>query len=317
MRALVPALGRSALGTVEKARAAGRERLAVAVALAVLYLVWGSTFLAIRIALEGFPPFLMGGLRFLLAGGVLYAVLRGRGAPAPAAAEWRSAALVGALLLAGGNGGVAYAEQWVASGLAALVIATTPIWASLFAGLWGRWPGRLEWLGLVLGLAGVALLNAGSDLRAHPAGAIALLLAATTWAFGSVWSRQLSLPSGMMASAAQMLAGGTFMCLVSLLLGERPVWPLPGRAIAAFGYLVVAGSLVGFSTFTYLLHRVRPALATSYAYVNPLVAVSLGAGVAGEPLTGSVVAAMLLTLAGVALIVLARKRTVPRRRTQP
>lgn len=311
MRAEVARLdGASAgIGVAGAERApARRDRLGVPLALLALYLVWGSTYLGMKIAIEGFPPFLMASIRYVLAGAALYAFLRARGAPAPSRAEWGAAALVGGLLLVGGNGGVAYAEQWVASGLAAMMIATTPLWAALFAGLWGRWPSRIEWVGLAVGFAGVVLLNLGSDLRAQPAGAIALVLAPMAWALGSIWSRYLPRPAGMMATAAQMLAGGALLCAVSLAAGER-MPGVPGeRALWAIVYLTVVGSLVGYSAYVYVLGRVRPALATSYAYVNPIVAVALGAGFAGERVTGVGIIALVVILAGVGLVVLARER---------
>src|SRR5215472_9988655 len=164
-----------------------RKRLALVFSLFSLYLIWGSTYLGMRIALEGFPPFLLAGVRFLIAGSILYGVLRLRGVPSPGRKEWAAALVLGALLLVGGNGGVVFAEQWVASGLAALGIAAVPLWAALFFGLWGRWPRRLEWLGLGLGFAGVVLLNLENGLRAAPIGALALIIAPMCWAFGSAW----------------------------------------------------------------------------------------------------------------------------------
>ncbi len=290
------------------ARARTGSHAGVYTALGLLYVVWGSTYLAIAVAIEGFPPFLMGGIRFIIAGALFYPLLRLRGAPAPTAAEWRGAALVGTLLLVGGNGGVAFAEQWVASGVAAVVIATTPIWTGLFAGLFGRWPSRMEWAGLALGLAGVVLLNTGGDLRAHPAGAVALILAAVCWAFGSAWSRQLSMPSGLMAVAAQLLVGGAALVLLGLAVGERLTAMPSARALWAFAYLIVVGSWVGYTAYIYLLGRVRPALATSYAYVNPVVAVALGALLGGERITGTTIVSMVVILAGVGLVLLGRER---------
>ncbi len=284
------------------------SRAGVYTALGLLYVIWGSTYLAISVAITGFPPFLMGGIRFLIAGALLYPVLRLRGAPAPTCAQWRGAAIVGTLLLVGGNGGVNFAEQWVASGVAAVVIATTPIWTGLFAGFWGRWPNRIEWAGLVLGLAGVVLLNLGGDLRAHPAGAVALIIAAVCWALGSAWSRHLSMPSGLMAVAAQLLVSGAALVVLGLGVGERLTVMPSARALWAFVYLIVVGSWVGYTAYIYLLGRVRPALATSYAYVNPVVAVALGALLAGERITGTTIVSMLVILGGVGLVLLARGR---------
>ena len=278
---------------------------AVAAALGALYLIWGSTYLAIRIALEGFPPLLMAGSRFVLAGGLLYAAARRRGNPRPGAAEWRSGALVGSLLCAA-NGLVTVSEQWVSSSVAAVVVASVPLWAVLAALLWRERPTLPEVAGLAVGLAGVVLLQAGGDLRAHPLGAALLLLSTWSWALGSMWSRRLPLPGGLMAPATEMLAGGTLLLGVGLLRGER-LASLPGaRPIAAWAFLALFGSLVAFTAYNFLLRRVRPALATSYAYVNPAVAVGLGA-LAGEAVGPRELAALALILGGVGIVAVARR----------
>lgn len=287
-----------------------REHLGIILALLAVYTIWGSTYLAIRVAvLGGFPPFLMAGVRFIIAGVGLYVFLRLRGYPNPTRRQWAGAAMVGCLLLVGGNGGVSFAEQWVASGLAAVWIAMTPIWAALFAGLLGRWPGKVEWTGLVLGIAGVGLLNLESDFQAAPIGAVALTIATISWAFGSVWSHKVALPSGLMASAAEMLVGGVVLFALSVASGERLNQMPSGQALAALGYLIVFGSIVGFSAYLYLLKRVRPSLATSYAYVNPIVAVMLGVVLLGEHISPAGMAATLIIVAAVALVALARMRT--------
>ena len=277
------------------------EKARTAAALFALYFIWGSTYLAIRLALPGFPPLMMAGLRFVMAGALLYLLLRLRGEPRPAWAQWRAAARVGTLLVAG-NALVVVAEQWVSSGVAAVAIASVPLWAVLFAGLWGRWPAKGEWFGLAVGLAGVALLQSGGELRASPAGAAVLLLSAVTWSLGSMWSRHLPIPTGLMAAATEMLTGGAVLLGVALLRGER-MTAMPGaQALGAFLYLVVFGSMVAYSAYTFLLANVRPALATNYAYVSPVVAVLLGALLAGERVTGAAVAALALILAGVAIV---------------
>ena len=271
-----------------------------------LYIIWGSTYLVIRFALVGFPPFLMAAIRFLIAGGLLYIFLRVRGAPGPTRAQWIGSALVGCLLLAGGNGGVTFAEQWVSSGLAAVWVATMPIWAALFGGLWGRWPARIEWLGLLFGFVGVGMLNLEGNLLANPLGAIALTAATICWAFGSVWSRHLQLPTGPMNSAAQMLAGSAALFVLSIGSGEKLEMLPTLQPILAVMYLVVFGSLIAFSAYGYLLRNTRPALATSYAYVNPVVAVLLGVWLGGEQITSLGVVAMLVVLGGVALVAVGR-----------
>ena len=284
------------------------SKIKIFTALVAVYISWGSTYLAIRIALQELPPLFMMGIRFFFVGVVLYVFLRLRGAPVPNGVQWRNATIIGAFLFLGGSAGVAYAEQWVPSGLAALVIATTPLWTVLFTGIWNEWPTRSEWAGLILGLAGIVLLNFESDLLANPLGAATLLVAAASWAFGSAWSRRLALPKGQMTGAVQMIMGGAIVLLVSLLIGERieivPTW----RSLSAVLYLAVFGSLVGFTAYMHLLTRVRPALATSYAYVNPVFAVALGVWLAGEKITFIGITAMLVIVAGVVLVAGIRRR---------
>ena len=273
-----------------------------------LYIIWGSTYLGMRFALESFPPFLMAGIRFLIAGGLLFVILRVRGVAMPTRRQWLGAAIVGTLLLAGGNAGIAFAEQWVASGLAAVAVAAVPLWTAFLIGITGRWPSRIEWLGLGLGFAGVLLLNVGNNVWATPIGAIALLLGPICWASGSALSSRVSLPPGLMSSAAQMLVGGVVTFVIALVAGERithaPTW----NALWAMGFLIIFGSLVAFSAYGYLLRKVRPTLATSYAYVNPVVAVGLGALFAGEHITLLGVLAMLVILTGVGLVSLGKAR---------
>mgnify|MGYP001497779150 CR=1 FL=1 len=287
-------------------------RVLVPLALLAVYLVWGSTYLAIRIALESWPPFTMAAIRFLVAGALLYAFLRWRGMASPTRPQWINAAITGTLLLGLGNGLVCYAQQSVASGLAAVAVAGMPLFAAIFAGLYGHWPRKLEWLGLAVGFAGVILLNLGAGMSAAPLGALALVAAAASWAFGSVWSRRRDMPPAAMNTATQMLCGGGMLTLGALLAGERlPASPGAGATLALL-YLIVFGSLVAFSAYLYLLEHVRPLLATSYAYVNPPVAVLLGAAFAGEAVHAGDLLAMAIILAGVALITLTRQRAAAR-----
>ncbi len=273
-----------------------------------LYAVWGSTYLAIRWALQGgFPPFLMAGMRFTLAGLILYTVLRVRGYANPSAREWGAGALIGTLLLVLGNGSVVFAQQYVPSGVAALVVGSVPLWAALFGGLFGQWPGRAERWGLAIGFCGLILLNLGSDMSGNGWAAFALLLGPITWAFGSIWSRRLPMAQGLMSTATQMLTGGALFLVISFLLGERlTALPSP-RALSAFFYLVLFGSLVAFSAYGYLLRNARPALATSYAYVNPMVAVLLGTFLAGESLSTWGLLAMGAILGSVVLLTRAKR----------
>ncbi|GAA3934739.1 drug/metabolite exporter YedA [Luteimonas lutimaris] len=282
---------------------------AVAAALAVLYLVWGSTYLGIRFALEGgWPPLLMAGSRFLVAGGLLFAVLRLRGVPMPTWRQWRNSAFMGVLLLGLGNGMVCIAEQSVSSGLAAVAVASAPLWIALFATLRGQRSNRLEWLGLGIGFVGVLWLNAGSSLAATPVGLVALLVAPIAWAFGSVWSQGRDLPSPFMGAAAQMLCGGTMMLAAGLVLGERLDAMPSASGMLAVAYLAGFGSIVAFSAYIWLLHHVRATLAGSYAYVNPVVAVALGAWLAAERFSVHDIGAMVVILSGVVAITLSKVR---------
>ncbi|GAC1632337.1 MAG: drug/metabolite exporter YedA [Nevskia sp.] len=285
--------------------AAPRARLPLllVLAMAVVYLVWGSTYLAIRFALEGYPPLFFPALRFLAAGGILYGVLRLRGHARPTLAQWRNAAVIAFLLLNIGNGAVVYAERSVGSALAATAVATVPLWAALFAGVWGAWPQKLQWIGLVLGFSGIVALNLGGDFAANPLSAGLLVLSPLAWAFGSVWSRRLLLPPGLMSSACQMLVAGAIFLGASALAGESWQVLAAPRALAALIYLALFGSLLAFSAYIYLVQNVSPALATSYAYVNPVVALVLGVTLGGEHFAMREYLAIGLVLAGVLLIV--------------
>jgi drug/metabolite transporter (DMT)-like permease len=283
-------------------------RLMVPLALLALYLVWGSTYLAIRFALESYPPFVLAAIRFLAAGTLMYAWLRFRGSAAPTRLQWRNAAVTGFLLLLMGNGFVCFAEQSVESGIAAVAVSSMPLFAALFSGLYGEWPQRREILGLAIGFAGVIVLNLGSGLSGSPLGALMLIVAAAAWAFGSVWSKRQDMPKGPMNTAAQMLCGGVALAVLSLLAGER-VPTDPGLSSnLAIVYLAVFGSIVAFSAYLYLLKTVRPALATSYAYVNPPVAVLFGVMLAGEHVGPLDLVGMVVILVGVAIVILARSR---------
>ncbi len=280
---------------------------AVAVALGLVYVVWGSTYLGIHFALESFSPFALGAVRFLIAGVIFYAWLRLRGHAAPTRLQWRNAGITGLLLLGTANTLVAIAQQTVASGLAAVAVASLPLWAVLIAGLYGQWPHRRDALGLVIGFGGVVLLNLGGEMRASPAGALALLAAPLAWAFGSVWSRRQDMPAPLMNTAAQMMVAGFVLTVVTAATGGWPTAMPTRNAWLALGYLIVFGSIVAFSAYVWLLLHVRPALATSYAYVNPPIALLLGALLASERISSLDYLASAVILAGVALLLLRRE----------
>lgn len=286
----------------------GKSKVLIILSLATLYIAWSSTYLAIRIALEGFPPFFIAGFRYMVVGAGVYLYLKMKGAASPTAIEWGASAAIGVFLLLGGTAGVVYAEQWVGSGIAALVLATSPLLTVLFAMIWKHRPARNEWLGMLLGFIGIVLLNMEGDLRANPLGAALLILASASWSFGSVLSLHVPVPSGMMASASQMFSGGLLVLIVGFFAGEQVPANPSMRSVAAVVYLGVFGSLLGYSAYTYLLKNVRPALATSYAYVNPVLAVMLGVWLGGEhfPKTGLI--ALPIILVGVVLVILGQRR---------
>ena len=290
-------------------------------AFAAVYLIWGSTYLAIRFAIETLPPFFMAATRFLVAGALLYGFARWRGAESPTRRNWLAAALLGSLFLLLGNGGVVWAEQVVPSGLAALLVAVVPMWTVLID--WvrpgGRRPGATTVAGLAIGFAGVAFLIAPGDLvggaGVNLVGAVVLMGATLAWSIGTVYSSRLPLPaSPLLATGMEMLAGGAGLAVAGLLAGEAARVDLAGaslRSVGSLAYLIVFGSLVGFTAFVWLLRVTTPARVATYAYVNPVVAVVLGWALAGEPLTARTLVAAAGIVAAVVLIVSERSRAVP------
>ena len=295
--------------------------LAVAFALASVYVLWGSTYLAIRYALDSYPPFMLGTFRMFTAGALMYAVLRMRGAAPPTSKQWRTLVVLSIFMVLLSNGLVNLAETEVGSGMAAIAVASMPLFAGVFAMLRGRHPTRSEWVGLVIGFGGVVWLNAGSNLSTSTLGLVCLTIAPIAWAWGSIWSRDLDLPAPFMAAAGQMIAGSGWMLAAALVTGERMTAMPTLEATAALLWLIVAGSIFGFTAYIWLLHHVRPALATSYAYVNPPIAVLFGAVIAGEVFTTHDLGAMAVILAGVAIITVAKARrgrpVVPATPTEP
>jgi len=281
-------------------------------AFAAVYLIWGSTYLAIRFAIDTMPPFTMAGVRFVIAGGALYVWLRARGVARPAPQHWRSALLIGALMLLGGNGGVVWAEQFVPSGLAALLVATVPLWVVLLVWITGRGrPSLLVVAGLLVGFCGVFFLvgpeRIAGGARVDPNGALVLVLAALAWAMGSLYSREAhQAPSQPLAAAMTMLAGGVLLLAAGAVAGELPALDVASvslRSWIAFWYLVVFGALVAFSAYVWLMRSTTPTRAATYAYVNPIVAVVLGWILAAEPLNPRVIIAAGVIVGAVALIV--------------
>jgi drug/metabolite transporter (DMT)-like permease len=284
-------------------------------AFAAIYVIWGSTYLAIRYAIETLPPLGMAGVRFLIAGAGLYAWLAWRGETTRVTLRhWKGAALLGGLFFLGGNGGVCWSETRVPSGLAALVIACVPLWIVLLDWIrpGGSRPGRWVLAGAAMGILGVALLVSPGTARGgmDPLGALVLILGGGSWALGTVVSKHLPHPGNHLTSTAmQMFAGGVLLLLASAATGELgsvSFEHVSGRSALALLYLIFFGSLIGFSAYNWLLQAMPPATAGTYAFVNPGIAVLLGWAVAGEPVTGRILAAGALIVVAVALIVTRR-----------
>jgi drug/metabolite transporter (DMT)-like permease len=278
------------------------QSLLIALALFCTYFIWGSTYLAIKYGIESFPPFMMGAMRFVVAGSLLYLVLRAMGMRNPTKQEWRGAGIVGILLPAIGHGTVCYVQQTVSSSLAALSIATAPIWMAIFSSFFGHKITRQEWMGIIIGLTGIVLLNTQGSLRGDITSAVLLMFAAASWSFGSVWGKHLKQPSGLMAPAAQMLVGGLALSVWSLLSGET--WPeqISVKSWSALLVLIVFGSLVAYSAYQYLLKTVRPLVASSNTFVNPAVAFALGIWLANEQVESVEYLALAIILVGVFLV---------------
>jgi drug/metabolite transporter (DMT)-like permease len=295
------------------------SRTAFIVAFATIYLVWGSTYLGIRVAVETMPPFLMAGARFLIAGGLLAGWLAATRGFKPTARQWWDNTVTGTLLLLGCNGLVSWAEQYIPSGLTALLIGTQPLMMVLTEWTWGggHRPSGITWAGMALGFLGVAWLAApwqhAAGSRLDLGGVVAILAGCVCWAVGSIYGRQVRGPAEpLAASAMQMLGGGVATMLAALAHGDfARISPaaVSLNSWLAFGYLIVMGSLVGFSTFVWLMKHSTPARVSTYAYVNPLVAVFLGWLILGEPITTRTVAAAAIIVLSVAVITTQRART--------
>lgn len=275
--------------------------------LGATWLIWGSTYLAIRFALRSFPPFFQMGTRFLIAGGGLLLWMRWRGATWPNYRQWRNACIVGSLLLAGGMGATAFAEQSVASGLVVAFVAVTPALLALLNLAFGVRPRRMEVAGIAIGLAGVLLLVRGAGFAASPTGLAAITVAALCWSLGSVLSqRRFPLAPGAMGFASEMVVGGLVLLAISRVSGESWHGPLQPLALGAWLYLIVFGSLLAFNAYMYLLANSPPALASSYAYVNPVIAMLLGVWLGNESVTRQEWLAASVILAGVILLLRGR-----------
>lgn len=281
--------------------------------LAATWLIWGSTYLAIKFALTSFPPFFQMGTRFVLAGLLLLVWARCRSQEMPTLVQWRNAWVIGTLMLAGGMGCVAYSEQSVASGLVVVFIAIVPLLTVLANLLFGIKPSRVEVLGICIGLAGVLVLARGHGFQASPGGLIAVSIATLSWSSGSVLNlHRFPVAPRSSGFASEMICGGAVLLMISQLMGERFHWPPQPLAFVAWMYLVVFGSLIAFTAYMTLLARTRVALATSYSFVNPVIALLLGIGLGDEAVTHQEWLAAGIVVIGVVILVVEKRRDQPR-----
>jgi drug/metabolite transporter (DMT)-like permease len=279
--------------------------------LLIVYIVWGTTYFAIKVAIEGIAPFFLVGTRFVAAGVLLLGWQALRGAPAPTAKQWGGAAVVGLLLLVIGNGGVSVAEHWVSSGATVALISIMPLATVLWSGAFGQWPRRSEWFAIALGGAGAAIMLLGRDLQGSLLGTLLILFATASWSLGTVLSRRLDIPHGPTGFGAEMLTAGLMGLVVSAALGEH--WSIPSapRIWWAWGYLVVFGSLIAFSAYRFVVERVSPSLAATYAYVNPPVALGVGWWLGNESFSANVLFGLPIVLFAVALHAWIQTRDAP------
>ncbi|WP_379135349.1 EamA family transporter [Paenibacillus sp. sgz500958] len=302
-----------------KPAATGSKLAVTLIALISLYIFWGGTYLGMKVAIETIPPFIMAGVRFLMAGTILYFVARIKGDPRPSRLEWRGAGIVGALLLLGGNGVVAWAEQRVPSAIASLLVATVPLWIIMFNWLGGsrKKPNTGVILGVVSGFLGIAVLvlhsGGSSDQGMDVVGILALLFASISWSIGSLYSRTAKLPdSPLLSTALQMIVGGILLIVLSLFLEDWSALHLSDislRSYLAFGYLVLFGAIVGYTAYIWLLKNADPTWVSTYAFVNPMVAVALGWFIAGEQLpANSLISAVLIITAVIVITVYGKKQ---------
>lgn len=290
--------------------AKGKLDTGVLAALAAVYLIWSSTYFVIHVVVQFMPPLLTAGLRFVIAGLILLVLARGRGLAFPERAAWVRALPIGLLLFVCGNGFVSIASSHISSGVIAVVCGMMPIWGAVLGPLFGTKATPRELLGLIVGFVGVAVLAFGGALRADFLSTVLLLLAPLGWALGSLLVKKANLGEGMMGAATQTLLGGVLLTIVGAFRGESMTFPVPTTAVAALAYLIFFGSVIGFTAYNHLLLHARPALAMSYAYVNPVLAVLLGAWLGNESVT-------MTTLAALALIVLAVLAIVTQPRPTP
>jgi drug/metabolite transporter (DMT)-like permease len=294
------------------------RRWLVPVSLFCVYVIWGTTYYALKVGLEGAGPYFLLATRFIVAGALTMGWLRLRGEPLPTARQWRGAAVLAFLLLVVSLGNVTVAEKWVASGAAVALVTLLPLTVALWSVYFGSRPKALEWAAIVVGAAGTLVMVMGEDLRARPLGTLLILIGVASWSLGTVLSRRIETPPGAMGFAAEMLAGGIMALVLSAVFRESWTVAPTARVWWAWSYLVVFGSLIGFSAYRYLVDQVSPTLATSYAYVNPLVGLLVGWGLGHERFSANVLIGLPIVLLSVGSLAWAQfHRPAPRRLEYP
>jgi drug/metabolite transporter (DMT)-like permease len=283
----------------------------VASCLLAVYIIWGTTYFAIKVGIEESPPFFLIGTRFIVAGGLLLGWQLLRGHAMPTARQWRGASLLGFLLLVVGNGAVAVAEHRVSSGATVALISVMPLATALWSGAFGEWPQRLEWGAIVLGGAGAAVMLLGRDLQASLLGTMVILFGTASWSLGTVLARRIDIPHGPTGFGAEMLTAGAAALAMSVLFGEHWVLPHSPRVWWAWAYLVFFGSMIAFSAYRFLVERVSPTLATTYAYVNPPVALFVGWWLGKETFSANTLLGLPIVLAAIALHAWIQSRPSP------
>jgi drug/metabolite transporter (DMT)-like permease len=283
-----------------------KKSLLLIIAIILLYTTWSSTYLAIRIAVRTISPIMMTSVRFLAAGALMYIIALLNGEKQPTGKELLGGSIVGIVLFLVSNVMLCWAEESVGSGLSAVAVSSGAFWICLISGLFGRWPTKMEWFGIAIGFAGIVILATGGEMKGKTAGTIVLLLSSIAWAFGSVLSRQIPVPKGFMGNGIEMLAGG-FGSLIVLYAtgGSLAAFHPSSESLWALIYLITVGAMVGFSAFMYVFQNARPALASSYSYVNTIGAVMLGVFILNEKIGVREITAIAVVTAAVVLIALA------------
>lgn len=281
------------------------KNLILVIAIILLYTTWSSTYLAIRIAVRTISPLAMTTTRFIAAGLIMYVIAVLMGEKQPTKKELLGASIVGIILFLVSNVMLCYAEQSVSSGISAVAVSSGAFWICLISGFFGRWPTKMEWLGILIGFAGIVILATGGEMRVNVAGTIILLLSSIAWAFGSVLSKNIAVPKGFMGSAIEMLAGGFGSLAAIYLTGGRLNFRPSTESLWALIYLITVGAMVGFSAFMYVFQNARAALASSYSYVNTIGAVLLGVYILNEKIGAREITAIAVVVSAVVIIAVA------------